>query len=373
MRGIAILLVLGHHFRFILEPSFRLERIILWVLDGGWCGVELFFVLSGFLITGILLDSKNSPGFFRNFYTRRALRIFPLYYAYLALVFIGLAAWWTVHFHHDPWASVNPIWYFLYLENVKPHHMFYDQFLGHLWSLAIEEQFYLIWPLLVLCLSRSSLGFACVAGIASALISRLFLAGHSVQDSFTLNTLTVASIDSLCAGALVAILMRSESVRMRAGRWIAALALVSFIGFVLLAKTAGSLFLYSVPIHTWGLTCLSFVFACLIYWIANRSSRVLDTVLSFPALRIVGKVSYGMYVLHPVVIGFVLPRIDPITPGTASWFQFLIKIGVFVLLTAATFLVAGLSWVLWERPFLRLQHKFQYRRRPVNTANFVSQ
>ena len=368
LRGVAILLVLGHHFRFILEPSFRLERISLWLLDGGWCGVELFFVLSGFLITGILLDSKHSPGFFRNFYTRRALRIFPLYYAYLAFVFLGLAAWWTAHFHHNPWASINPIWYILYLQNFKSPHMFYDQFLGHLWSLAIEEQFYLIWAFLVLCLNRSSLGFACVAGIASALIARLFLAGQGVQESFFLNTLTVASIDSLCAGALIAILMRSEPIRKRSGRWIAALAVVSAVGFALLAKTAGSLFLYNVPIHTWGLTFLSFLFACLIYWIASQSSGVLDNLLSLPALRLVGRVSYGMYVLHPAVIGFVLPRVDPVTPGTAPWLQFLIKIGVFVLLTTATFLAALFSWLCWEKPFLRLKDKFQYRRQLVITT-----
>ena len=250
--------------------------------------------------------------------------------------------------------------------------MFYDQFLGHLWSLAIEEQFYLIWPFLVLCLNRSSLGFACVAGIASALIARLFLAGQGVQESFFLNTLTVASIDSLCAGALIAILMRSEPIRKRAGRWIAALAVVSAVGFALLAKTAGSLFLYNVPIHTWGLTFLSFLFACLIYWIASQSSGVLDNLLSLPALRLVGRVSYGMYVLHPVVIGFVLPRVDPVTPGTAPWLQFLIKIGVFVLLTTATFLAALFSWLCWEKPFLRLKDKFHYRRQPVITTQPAS-
>lgn len=360
LRAVAILLVLAHHIRFILEPSYPMERFTLWFLDGGWCGVELFFVLSGFLITGILLDSKDSSGFFKNFYARRALRIFPLYYGYIAVVFIGFAAWWSLHFHINPWKGVNPLWYLLYIENFKPHHMFNDLFLGHLWSLAIEEQFYLVWPLVVLVLSRSSLGFTCVSMMAAALMSRLFLAGHTVQDSFHLNTLTLASTDSLCAGALIALVIRNDSLNRRAKRWITFAAVSGALAFLLLAHFAGTLFLYSVPINTWGLTCLTLFFAGLVYWIV-LGAPLLNALLSFRPLRAIGRVSYGMYVLHPLIIGLVLPKIDPVAPGTPAWLHYTTKLSVIVLLTSCTFLVALVSWQFWEKPFLVFKRGFQYR------------
>jgi peptidoglycan/LPS O-acetylase OafA/YrhL len=132
IRGLAILLVLFHHFRFLLEPIYRSQHVLLLLADGGWCGVELFFVLSGFLITGILLDTRESPRFFRTFYARRVLRIFPVYFLYLAVVMLVLSRWWTLRLGFNPWAQVNFWPYFLYLENFKSHHMFNDLLLGHL-------------------------------------------------------------------------------------------------------------------------------------------------------------------------------------------------------------------------------------------------
>jgi peptidoglycan/LPS O-acetylase OafA/YrhL len=210
VRGLAILAVMFHHFRFILEPIHRSQRWLLLLFDGGWCGVEIFFVLSGFLITGILLDTTNSPRFFKTFYARRFLRIFPLYFAYLGVVFLFLNRWWLSHFGFNPWAHVQAWQYLLYVENFKVPTMFNDLFLGHLWSLAVEEQFYLVWPLVVAFLPRNLVGWTTLVLITAAVVHRFQFAGKSLAMSFLLNTSTWASLDSLALGALAAILLRSS-------------------------------------------------------------------------------------------------------------------------------------------------------------------
>jgi peptidoglycan/LPS O-acetylase OafA/YrhL len=359
-RGIAILLVLAHHFRFLFDARQPLERPLAYLLDGGWCGVQMFFVLSGFLITGILLDTKGCPRYLRTFYARRALRIFPLYYGYLAFVFIGLSFWWKIHFHHDPWRDVNPAWYLAYIENFKPYHMFHDLFLGHLWSLAIEEQFYLVWPFLVLALRREYLGFVCFVAIATALVSRLFLAGQGMEVSFFSNTFTLSSIDSLCAGSLLAILFRTETLKRRFKPWIVLLAIAGALGLLAAANSAGTLFLYNVPMDSFGISCLTVLFTCLVYSLAMGFVPTLQKVLSWPPLRSVGRVSYGMYVLHPVIISLVVPQLPPISPALAPITQLLIKVTLCILLGATTFAIALLSWRFWEQPFLRLKNKFHY-------------
>ena len=173
----------------------------------GWAGVDLFFVLSGFLITGILLDTKGAPRFFRTFYARRFLRIFPLYYGFLAIAF------WVAPLL-DPSLGVVPLsaqgWYWAYLSNVqlalagawqKP------VWIGHFWSLAIEEQFYLVWPFLVYATSAKNLVRVCIALIVAALLTRVALVatGHG----FATYVLTPCRTDALATGALIAALMRT--------------------------------------------------------------------------------------------------------------------------------------------------------------------
>jgi peptidoglycan/LPS O-acetylase OafA/YrhL len=360
IRGVAILAVLVHHFRFILEPIHRSQRITLWWSDGGWCGVELFFVLSGYLITGILLDSKGKFGYFRAFYARRILRIFPLYYAYLIFVFVGLRFWWETHFNRNPWMGLNPAWYFSYLENFKPRHMFGDLFLGHLWSLCVEEQFYLVWPFLIFVLNRFSLTVVCVVGMIASLVCRLLLAGIDVQTSFYLNTLTLASLDSLCAGALVALLVRRRDLSRPTRMLIIAIGLADSLAFALVAARAGTLFLYTRIIHTWGVTLLAIGFACLVYLVTTSGGGWIARILSIAPLRAVGRVSYGMYVLHPVVVAFVLPHVRPITPGTPPFTQFVVKVAVMILLSGCSYLAAVVSWIVLEQPILRFKRRFRY-------------
>jgi peptidoglycan/LPS O-acetylase OafA/YrhL len=171
LRAIAVLMVLLCHFQ-LATPHW------IWrVLHQGGFGVYLFFVLSGFLITRILLSEKNKPAYFRNFYARRTLRIFPLYYGVLALQFwVLLPIFPTPRIladaHYQGW-----LWAYGYniLTAVKGHFVFSSDWmwLGHFWSLAVEEQFYVVWPFIVLALGRETLLKLCIGIVALTPILRL--------------------------------------------------------------------------------------------------------------------------------------------------------------------------------------------------------
>ena len=360
IRGIAILLVLCHHYRFILEPVHRSQKVLLVVFDAGWCGVELFFVLSGFLITGILLDTRSSSSYFRSFYARRLLRISPLYFFYLAVVFACLSRWWLVHFKFDPWAGVSPWTYILYLENFKTPHMFSDLLLGHLWSLAVEEQFYIFWPVVVALLPRRFVCWSALLLICAAVLCRFTRAGHDLQSSFYLNTFPIASLDSLGLGALAALLLRTWKSPGRVAPVFALVGIASFATFVGLSYKEGSPFLYNRLVHVWGVLALSVFSACLILWCALRGSSAVARLLSFRPLREIGRVSYGMYVWHSVLLAFLLPLVHPISPGMPPAVQTATKLSVMIGLAGATYLFAVLSWALLERPILSLKKYFEY-------------
>ena len=158
LRGLAILLVLMIHFCCLtgVVPRTTLDVLFLKFASIGWCGVNLFFLLSGFLITGILFDTKSSSNRMKNFYARRTLRIFPLYYGVLTLWFLVLPA-----FNLDgtvrSWPSQQKVWVWLYAVNwglIWGGHQF--GVMEHFWSLAVEEHFYLLWPLVIWFSSRST-------------------------------------------------------------------------------------------------------------------------------------------------------------------------------------------------------------------------
>src|SRR5690606_28281082 len=208
VRGLAVLAVMLLHFTLFV-PMDGAERFLNGWLQTGWIGVDLFFVLSGFLITGILMDTRDDPHHFRNFYARRTLRIFPLYYAYLVLLFLVLPAL------HEGYAMEHAtddrrIWLWTYMGNflmargweAMPSHT------THLWSLAVEEQFYLVWPLLVFAVRRRWLMALCGLTFLGAILTRAYLATQGAAAAAYV--LTPARMDTLAAGALVAVVLRQR-------------------------------------------------------------------------------------------------------------------------------------------------------------------
>ncbi|MEN1682052.1 MAG: acyltransferase, partial [Planctomycetota bacterium] len=180
VRGVAVLLVVVYHAAYLASPTGVAEVVFATVRDALWCGVDLFFVLSGFLITRILLATVGSPRYFRSFYLRRTVRIFPLYYGVLLLLFVGLpAAAWLAggplqsvvdgETYQSLWSRQAWLWAYVqnFLQSSGPSQL---PGLGHFWSLAIEEQFYLAWPAAVWLVGRGEGGWRRVAWLCGAIV-----------------------------------------------------------------------------------------------------------------------------------------------------------------------------------------------------------
>lgn len=209
MRGVAILLVLLFHIFGREGRGIPVVDQIFRMRNAGWVGVDLFFVLSGFLIMGILIDSRSKSGDFRNFYMRRTLRVFPLYYGCLIVAFVVLPA-----FHPlipNPFQSVSAEqgWAWLYATNIwgSLKGEYGPGLLGHFWSLAVEEHFYLVWPLLVYYVPVRRLPLLCVGIAVLALLGRTWLV-YVRGDLLTAYILTPFRADGLAIGSLCALLLR---------------------------------------------------------------------------------------------------------------------------------------------------------------------
>ena len=325
------------------------------VLTSGWAGVDLFFVLSGFLITGILLETRDQPHRIRNFFARRVLRIFPLYYFVLFLLFV-VAPFFTT----DPsilYPNEDKPFYLLYVHNlflplIKVNEV-YSVYLSHTWSLAIEEQYYLVWPWLVLFLPRRLLVTLQALVLVAAPIARyqLLAANPGAWTEYWLvyrNTLL--HIDGLAIGSLLAFLVRSKAATKRTVRNVSAvLALVALpYAFWMLNQLRVELGITHypyMPTNPWigasTFTILSVGFCGLLGVVLTQRSRILDWILGNPVSVWIGSISYGLYVYHfPVFLALRPYELHPL------------------LALAATFGVAALSWYLLEKPFLKLKSRF---------------
>jgi len=340
LRAVAILAVIAFHLRL---PFCSL----------GWAGVFLFFVLSGFLITGILLDSKSQPHYFRNFYARRSLRIFPIYYA--TLLGVMALAWnrhWTVH---------DAGWYLLYLQNyLLGVTYFLPEFpaaFDHSWSLAVEEQFYLLWPLAVLLLSRRALLWFCPVLILGAALARYVVAAQT--GSFTLAFTPLACVvDSLAAGALLAILRRSpiaEKYGKRAGY--AAITVGGGAAAFMVIHSGLERFwtgwMASPSVNHLLLSAMAVMFSGLIL-VALDQKTYLAALLRIGVLRHIGKISYGLYMYHwplLLLLPLLLKKIGLETPRFRYWLPIYLTV---------TYFVALASWHLFEKRMNGLKRYFAH-------------
>jgi peptidoglycan/LPS O-acetylase OafA/YrhL len=361
VRGVAILLVLVHHFVIYAQLSREnvVDRYVYILGEASWIGVDVFFVLSGFLITGVLYDTKGSPGFFRKFYGRRTLRIFPLYYGVLAAVFLAPSLLLGHPLTSE--ARWEQLWHWTYLSNVDVAlHGWQEPIeIGHFWSLAVEEQFYLVWPVVVFAFARAGLLRIAVVCLVGALALRSVL--PLWLDPLSVYVLMPTRM-ALAAGAFVALAARGPSGWAVFGPW-PRRVLVTSLGFL------AAIFLWrrglrevDVVVRTVGYSVIAVGTASLIALaMTSGSSSRLRKALSSRILVALGTYSYGLYVFHHIVVlrmrdlGFSASRVPTL------WGSEIPGLVVFaVVAMTASSLLAYLSWHLWEMPFLRLKRHFAY-------------
>ena len=362
VRGLAILLVMVLHFTSFpqMTADVLVDKVFRGVAIAGWCGVDLFFVLSGFLITGILVDAKGTDRYFTTFFARRVLRIFPLYYSFLVVAFfvvpLAVPAFAT--------KGATQAWYWAYLSNVRVACVGWEPplWIGHFWSLAVEEQFYLVWPLVVFALSKRSLSYLCVAILPISLALRIAWLAHGNSDAAY--TLMPCRMDALATGALGAIAVRSDvpsDTLRRAARVGLAFGLVA-LGVV--AVWRRGLHERDAIVCTVGYTlnALSFV-SLIVLAVFGDATSLAGRALCHPALRFFGRYSYGLYVFQQPV-AFALLRWAPVPslPRVAGA-HLPAELALQALGFGVTTACALTSWYLLEAPYLRLKRRFEYAAR----------
>jgi peptidoglycan/LPS O-acetylase OafA/YrhL len=358
VRGLAVLLLLAHQFVLDVLPAKgapAAARLLEDALEPGWVGVQLFFVLSGFLITGVLLDSKGRPNYLRSFYARRVLRIFPLYYLLLVTLAFVLPHLGPVPPLLRADAGAMPLaWIYLSNWTVKV-----PAPIGHCWSLAVEEQFYLLWPFVVAASSSPRLLRICFGLAVLALGVRIAVLASGLSPEIAYQN-TFARIDALALGAAGALLVRQPAMLRRFAPGLrfalvaAALSLVGCAAFGLGRTGAVT--------QIAGYSLLAIVFALIIVVGVLEQAAAggrLSATLSSRPLRLFGKYSYGIYILQLPVHIFVSKTL------LARWLAYrdggpyvFIQLVYSAGMTALLLGLAMLSYHLYEKHFLRLKRHF---------------
>lgn len=360
IRGFAVLGVAGSHL-FPGTPHGPISNAVEHVLGFGATGVDLFFVLSGFLITGILFDSLGDQHFFRKFYARRVLRIFPLYYGVVALYALG-ALFLGMRYDRQLFSLA------LYLQNTgwiaRP---LYDYAgpsrlpLAHFWSLAIEEQFYLAWPMVVFLLRRRRrLLMFCFGTLLFCPVLRAMLTYHGVT-FYVVHQSTICRADSLLAGGALALLLRSKihDRVLKFGGWL----LVAGIAVLLLLRLPqtppqGSL-AFAIGYGA-SYSVLSAIFVGAIA-LALRGDFV-TRICEMHVFRWLGKYSYGLYVLHLPLFEYLQQPLRHLLWEPLHHNKSAIVVSSGIICFGIAVLAAYASYNLYERRFLRLKRFFDYRR-----------
>ncbi len=348
LRGLAILLVMTHR----LWPRAGELARYNGVAEIGWIGVDLFFVISGFLIAGILLDTRDDPDALRNFYARRVLRIFPLFYLFVGGMLLTFPVVTGAEYLHQ---SGSPFWYLFQLGNIPEGVLRHDPpyWLAPVWSLAIEEQFYLSFPWLVRAVDRRRLARVLVGFIALAPVVRLLgLVLFPQLDRFQYE-FTLCRVDTIAVGCLLAIIVRLPAERQPRTRTLVAVAAIA----AAIAVATG--LDRTTPFgRTLGYSVVAFGFAALVLLVVRARGHANAAALRFAPLRYLGKICFGLYLLHrpaDTIVGALAVRagLDPLS-------------GILIPLKMAGAVgLASMSWFLLERPFLRLKSRFTSHEHPL--------
>jgi peptidoglycan/LPS O-acetylase OafA/YrhL len=357
LRGLAVLFIMSYHAN---------------VLPFTWIGIQLFFVLSGFLITGILWKQKESAApfsqKFKNFWMRRALRIFPLYFAWLVLW--GLT---YIFFSFPSYYEANLPYLITYTFNFTRNIPGWqgNPLFTHLWSLCVEEQFYLFFPFLIFLLPKKWAPPLLLLFVVSAPVSRYFLFHHYLAGGMSAEGAADAvywnlfsHLDAFALGGLIAVLSLFYKVKQPGWVLLAAFVLVLGAGFVNYEGNS-RITNYLLDLgylhnqsgngeYVWQYTVLNLLFASAVLVLSSRQvsdRHWFKQLFSMAWLVQVGKVSYGMYIFHWAILVYVFNRYLPAQ-------SFLKKAAVFLPYAFCVYVVAAISFRIFEQPFLRLKDRF---------------
>jgi peptidoglycan/LPS O-acetylase OafA/YrhL len=356
LRGCAVLMVLSVHFTgSLVQPHGVPAAVIKKICSSGWIGVDLFFVISGFLITSLLHAARDRNNYFVGFYARRALRILPLYYGALIVTF-------TL-----PWLLDSPdavscrtswsdqLWYWVHLQNFYPIQNGLFAFVGHFWSLAIEEQFYFIWPLIILLPGRWPLTvcIACIILSFGLRVAGLYL----LTDIRALYFCTFTRLDGLGIGAMVALLARHKNDTRLMAKFAVPVASVALLVLVALFVKYRWLDPGAFAVIMVGYLAIAVLFGAVLVHVLNFPWRWPCAILNSRGPRFFGRYSYALYVFHvPVIV--VLKR-SGVTPENFLGFrsELLGLLGYCLVSGGITVGCALGSWHLCEKHFLRLKYR----------------
>ena len=355
IRGLAILLVViwhlfGNNQIEGLRPGSWQAHLFL-SLSFTWSGVDLFFVLSGFLIGGILYDARNSESYYKTFYCRRMARIFPVYFVWFALFMIGV--YFAGSTSSGPLRAIFndeiPVWlYPLFLQNIAMtlHRNWGAMWIASTWSLAVEEQFYLLLPMLVRRSSQRVVTLIAVGSIVGAPLFRLTYGSSGA--SLGPYTLLPSRADTLGFGVLVAMACRNEG----AWAWLNAhrrwlFAAMLFIGFRLALMLR-----YRVYVYGTGLSWLDAFYGLLLLVTVIHSGTIQTAFFRGRVLVKLGALSYTIYLLHHGINMLLHYAIFGAGPAVRDW----TSLSVTLLSLAIVMPVAALSWRFFEKPFIRWAH-----------------
>ncbi len=352
LRGIAILLVVSFHYlnNQLVDNTDKLSKVISKVTSFGWVGVDLFFVLSGFLIGSVLITNRNSPNYFKTFFTRRSVRIIPNYFL-LLLVFVII--WSIPYFNRNYFLAeheIIPTWsYFLMVHNFFMSH--YDSFgnraLSVTWSIAIEEQFYILFPFIVYFLKRKWLPFALITFIISAIIVRSLFSSWIPQ-----YVLLPSRMDGLALGLLIAYANTTSIIDMYRS------ILVKTLWPLLVIIIVACAFLYwryndlgLVKFTLFGLGFSIFLVFALIY-----KNSWFGILLRNKILMWIGTISYSLYLFHFLILGLAYHICGKNGIGIHSRVDILITICAF----AGALGISYLVYKALEQPMVKLGKRSKY-------------
>ena len=339
VRAIAAFMVMIFHFFNSVDLN-EAQGLLAKITAFGQTGVDLFFVLSGFLITRILIQTKNTKGYFKNFYLRRVLRIFPLYYLFLILTFYILPPLFEL-----PNSTLSQqIYHLTYLQNFAATFNWNFVGPGHFWSLAIEEHFYLFWPLIVCLFSIKNLTRIIFWIVIVALCLRVLM----INSGYEVFYFTFTRFDALAIGSFLAIIELKGLLKERNAKKFVVLMLVLLVPMAIIwtvFRGEGNKYIQAFRYLFFS----GVYFSVIGFVLCIKENNIINKCLRTKVFTYTGKISYGLYVFHPLTYSIC-----------DAYFQ-LNNIGLnFIVCILFTYLIASFSFYFFESLFLKLKKYFEY-------------